>query len=423
MTPAAPTAFAHLRALAWAAGIITVLAVAGSVVGIQYERRTIVAITPLLAQGKETDPNTNLGLVERMKNQGIALQRRVFERPELFPLYGSSELLKNVPDKASAFFRNYPTGFSVVPIGKPGTTSLIMLQKIASVGRQVKGRRVALSLSPSWFFNLAAIEHQYEGNFSPQQALATLLNLRLSYGLRSEVARRLLDHPRTVQRDSLLHLLVVHLAGTGWSDRAIYLAAFPLAWWQLEIDAAQDHAETLLQLVLHRRDLQHEPVHLPQTLDWDRLIAEASALPNPGGEAALRGKQIPGEITSNAEFREVLAHSVEWRTFDLLVRGLEELHMRPLILCMPPNSHYYGHIGVSAESLALFPAKLHEMAEPHGAAVEAFEDHIDDTSFLADRHDHMSARGWMYYNKAIEEFYHRSDAALLERARGGHERR
>ena len=69
-----------------------------------------------------------------LKNQGVALQQSAFARPDLLPLYGSSELIKPIPDKAARFFRRYPTNFEVFPVGKAGTTSLIILQKLAGVG-------------------------------------------------------------------------------------------------------------------------------------------------------------------------------------------------------------------------------------------------------------------------------------------------
>jgi poly-D-alanine transfer protein DltD len=38
---------------------------------------------------------------------------------------------------------------------------------------------------------------------------------------------------------------------------------------------------------------------------------------------------------------------------------------------------------------------------------------VEDPDFLVDHHDHLSAKGWMYYNRALDEFFH-TDPALLE---------
>jgi poly-D-alanine transfer protein DltD len=61
------------------------------------------------------------GDLYRIKNQGTALQRAAFEAGGLLPLYGSSELNMlrpyNRPYHPTNFFRDRPSGFSVLPVG------------------------------------------------------------------------------------------------------------------------------------------------------------------------------------------------------------------------------------------------------------------------------------------------------------------
>ncbi|MDB6155227.1 MAG: hypothetical protein JWL90_3680, partial [Chthoniobacteraceae bacterium] len=33
-------------------------------------------------------------------------------------------------------------------------------------------------------------------------------------------------------------------------------------------------------------------------------------------------------------------------------------------------------------------------------------DHEEDPKFLVDHHDHLSARGWIYYDEVIDAFFH-----------------
>src|SRR5262245_61765676 len=77
------------------------------------------------------------------KMQGVAIQREAFAHPDLLVLYGSSELVKQVPLMAAEFFEDYPTGFRVFPVGKAGTSQLAVLQKLAAVGTDLHGRKVA----------------------------------------------------------------------------------------------------------------------------------------------------------------------------------------------------------------------------------------------------------------------------------------
>src|SRR4029453_11388503 len=54
------------------------------------------------------------------KLQGVAIQREAFQQNDLLVLYGSSELIKQVPSMGVEFFQEYPTGFRVFPVGKEG---------------------------------------------------------------------------------------------------------------------------------------------------------------------------------------------------------------------------------------------------------------------------------------------------------------
>ena len=40
------------------------------------------------------------------------------------------------------------------------------------------------------------------------------------------------------------------------------------------------------------------------------------------------------------------------------------------------------------------------------APLADFREHQHDNDFLVDFLDHLSAEGWMYYNKALDDFYH-----------------
>ena len=89
-----------------------------------------------------------------IKNQGLAFERAAARRPDILLLYGSSELTDPIPNRPSDFFSNAPTGFQVCPVGKAGTTSLIILQKLGALGSELRGRKVAISLSASSFSRL-----------------------------------------------------------------------------------------------------------------------------------------------------------------------------------------------------------------------------------------------------------------------------
>ncbi len=164
-----------------------------------------------------------------------------------------------------------------------------------------------------------------------------------------------------------------------------------------------------MALYIERRLARHEapqPRH-ETALDWDRLIAEATA------QSEINSDRDSTAPTTNAGreardvlFRDCIATGQEWGDLELLLRVLRRLEMKTLVLCMPPQEAYYENGGVTKESLALFTAKMREIAGRYGARVECFEDHATDRKFQIGHGDHLSNRGWMYYNRVLDDFYH-----------------
>src|SRR5205823_10766227 len=110
------TSTPHLFSAVIAVGVAATILFAGRLVAIRHERRTLAWTAPQQFQ---------------LKNQGMVFQRTAARENSVLPLYGSSELVIGVPNRANKFFQNAPTGFQVSPVGTVGATSLIILQKIA----------------------------------------------------------------------------------------------------------------------------------------------------------------------------------------------------------------------------------------------------------------------------------------------------
>src|ERR1700752_925087 len=126
----------HLFSAAIACGIGIAILCGGRLVAVHLERKTIHA----------TAPRDFF-----IKNQGLALQRAAARAPDIMLFYGSSELIDPIPNRASDFFSSEPSGFQVCPIGKAGTTSLTILQKLGALGSKLRGCKIWTSLSSSSF--------------------------------------------------------------------------------------------------------------------------------------------------------------------------------------------------------------------------------------------------------------------------------
>lgn len=334
------------------------------------------------------------------------MQANAFEKPDLLPLYGSSELVKPIPDKAARFFHRYPTDFEVFPVGKAGTTSLIILQKLAAVGDELRGHKIAISVSPSWFFTPHPEPHYYAGNFSKVQADELVFCAPLSRELKRDVARQMLEFPATLVRHPLLAFSLRRLAGGSPLDRLLFALAWPFERLETAILRSQDEFETAAFIRAQGR--LKAPHRLPHPLDWATYVAHAAQKVDLG---AVRAGEHGGDwqaVSSrgDGEFLANLRLAREWRDFELLLRMLRESGADPLILSMPLSGAWLDRIGVPKNARAEFTGRLRALTEHYGVPLCDFQDHEDDPRFLADHHDHLSVEGWMYYNRALDDFYH-----------------
>jgi D-alanine transfer protein len=341
------------------------------------------------------------------KLQGVAIQRKAFQQTDLLVLYGSSELIKQVPSMGAEFFQEYPTGFRVFPVGKEGTSALAIAQKLASVGEDLRGKKVALSISPSFFFEDHLNPEYYEGNFSALQAGELIFSSDISFDLKRDTARRMLAYPETLDDHWLLDATLRRLARGTTLDHAMYYAALPLGWLQNCVGRLQDH----FQAALHIEELplpDDAPPRKPRPLNWDENLRKADALAR---SLAAKSKAAP-KLTRqpngsrDSQFLSRLKQATEWTDFQLALRTLQELGAKPLLLSMPVHAADLEAVGVSRKAREAFPERLQQMSDRYGALLVYFQAHEEDPLFFADHLDHLSPRGWAYYNETLDDFFH-----------------
>jgi D-alanine transfer protein len=374
--------------------IAAMIAVAYLVVAFGVDRLERNYVHALLSSGKDVNALRSL-----------VMERCAFRQADLLPLYGSSELIKPVPNRPTELFRDYPTGFSIFPVGKPGTYPIIMLQHLVGVGPELRGRKVAVSISAGWFRESEVIPDQYRGNFLLPTAREFLFSTHASYGLRQEVARRIGRYQETFENDSVVAFAIHHLAGDSWFDRAAYWAAWPLGRLQILISRGQDHFEVLVAAArLHKHRSKVRPAG---GLDWAKLFARAEGWSDKRHRKKSTGLPRTMSIqNTDGEFLAVLGESPAWDDFELLLRTLQEMGARPLVLCTPLNGRSLAEEGVSPSARTVFYRRMAEMVARHQVTFCGFSDHDADRDFVYDRNDHLSPRGWLFYNQVLDDFMH-----------------
>ena len=386
----APSTRQHLHAFGIAAGLAVVAALVAVLLCAKAEDRYIHSFA------------TEFG---DLKLQGVALQKTAFTQPDLLVIYGSSELVSTVHGKAGDFFEQYPTGFRAFPVGKQGAASLPIMQRIASLGRYIEGRKVAFTVSPGYFLSETVNVDYYEGNFSALQAREVAFSTHLSADLKRAAARRMLKYPETLEGNWTLDFGVRRLAGGTFLDDALYAAVWQFGKLTNAVGRAQDHIEAGLKIAESMEEKNPKPHRIPG-LNWKEILRKTSVKVKATRPpiAPRLTKQPKG--SGDADFLRILKDADEWGDFELLLRTLKEMRADALFLSMPLHGTNLETTGVSEEARKAYGAELSRLAEKYGVELVYFSQYENDPTFFADNSDHPGERGWMLFNKVLDDFYH-----------------
>jgi len=342
-----------------------------------------------------------------LKNQGLAFQRAAAHSPKVLLIYGSSELRRPAaPERGDTLFRTAPTGFQLSPVGSGGANSLIMLQKIGALGSALRGKKLAISLSPGWFCTAKPGSEGYKGNFSPMAATEIVFGTPLNFDLKREIASRMLQFPSTLEQRPLLEFALKRLASSRRIDRVIFCALWPAGKIQSALFEVEDHLAAFDHI---RHDTKSIPQLRAETIDWPQLIAKASkARPADTGNiqqpSRIDRKVTPG--SRDFAFRSGINASPAWMDLELLLHCLATVHARPLILSMPLGGEFYDHAGISRTARNDYYTKLRALVRRYHYPVVEFQEHDEDPAFLIRQQSHLTAKGWAYYDRVLDDFFH-----------------
>ena len=94
-----------------------------------------------------------------------------------------------------------------------------------------------------------------------------------------------------------------------------------------------------------------------------------------------------------------------WVDLELLLRTLARVHARPLLLSMPIAGDFYDERGISRSVRENYYAKLRSVAQRYHFPLVEFKAHDEDPAFLYLHKSHLTAKGWIYYDRAIDDFF------------------
>jgi len=380
----------YLFAAVIACGLVAAVLFGARMVAVHREHATVLSTAPELFP---------------LKNQGLAFQRAAACAPNVLPLYASSELAAlQVPERANIFFRTAPTGFQVSPVGAGGMAPLNILQKVGALGSDLRGKRLAISLSPGLTTNPGC--KSYDGNFSLMAASEMVFGTVLGFELKQQIASRMLECPGNLEKSPLLEFAVRLLASGRWLDRVVFYALWPIGKVQNTVLEMQDHFAALGH-ILH--NIKPAPRGHLEIIDWPKLISKVSALKptdedKPEKPSSLHQQKAPG--SGDAAFRSRMDTAPGWTDLELLLRTLASVHARPLLLSMPFDGQSYDETGISRSARDDYYKRLRALAQRYHFALVEFKGHDEDPAFLYLHKSHLTAKGWIYYDRALDDFFH-----------------
>lgn len=363
-----------------------------------------------------------------VKDLSVALQEDAFADKRILPIYGSSEFRNDTPYSGRIFFSHFPTGFELFSIGKAGAKTLIVAERIAALGNAVRGKKLVIILSPTWFLAKTENSSPYDGNFSALQAGDFAFNSPISRSLRRAIAREMLHYPETLRGHGLLRLELQRLAASKRSPEDRLLG---------ELGRSGDEVMELLDRCRSMFALSTDLLRDPETLadrhpgaktklDWDGLLQKAavfsdhssyaSSLTDPNADDGKDAQKLVQEFrgSHSMSLTSRLDSTDEWYHLELLLRTLRELGAKPLIISIPINATSFGFMGVTPAQREYYHARLRNEVRDFGYPLATFERDETNPNFFGDSMGHPSALGWMTFNRTIDQFYHDKLPAHLD---------
>ena len=378
------------------------------------------------------------------RDQTLTLQRAALASGKVLPIYGSSELFCcGSPFRPTEVFASRPTAFGVLPVGHAGTSDLFFMQTFAALGHDLRERKLVVSASPPWFSRRAGPDDkEYAGNFRPELAYTFMFEAPISLRLRQAGARRMLAYSETLQ-DAVLRVAAEDLVHPTPMHHAAYVALAPaghvMTWILHVLDAGRTVAfvgtlggvcsrppsssipldwvamARLATRIAHQRDTTN-PFGFPDSTYRDLLrsrpkLHEALALYR-SGRTNRDGTLLPPPT----KWELTMSRSAEWTDLRLALRVLRELRARPLVWSLPLPGSYDNYTPLSVVARRPYYDRYEHIVERAGVPWLDFRAQEEDPYFLTDPASHLSTRGWVFADHALDLFWHGRSSAEIRSA-------
>lgn len=343
--------------------------------------------------------------------KGVYLTRTALAHDDRLVLFGSSELTFQDRYHSARLFANKPTGFSVYVVGSGYRQSIHNFLALASLGEDLRGKRIVLFVSPTWFTKTIG-DRAYRKNFSLLQAYEFVYSAPLSPALKQRGARRLLELGGQATEEPLLRSA---LDGIANGNKAAYAAGWPLGRMALAQYRGKDTWD-VARLIVKKRLKPARPTVKRLPLDWDDLMNQAdreAAAKTSGNRFGMSDdfyeKWVAPKLheIEGSERGASYLDSTEWQDLQLTLDALKELGARPLFVSLPILGQYSDFKGHPRADRAAYYDRVKAQIEAAGYPVVDLGPFEYAPAFHNDPW-HQGWKGSVTIAQKLDQFYHGS---------------
>ncbi|MCY8516748.1 D-alanyl-lipoteichoic acid biosynthesis protein DltD [Bacillus atrophaeus] len=344
--------------------------------------------------------------------QGLYLQNKMLEEQKYLPIYGSSELSRLDKFHPSNYFQVNNQGFTPYLVGKGGSQSLIHAINFAAHADQLKGKKLVFIVSPQWFTKHGSDEQHFAPNYSALQGLDLAFNDTIDPAVKKQMMKRML-HYKAVTNDAVLsELYQAMLQGQTWKVNLLK----PAAKSYYSLLQKKDLYYSMAESEGPKRHVSESVKDKP----WSVLKQEADKM----GEDHSRSnvfhiddpsyRKLKHKVpkVKNRNKHRTYAKSPEFGDFELMLDILKDAGAEPMFVSIPVNGKWYDYTGFPKNGRTDYYKKVKKQIEAKGFQVADLSGHEYDPYFMKDT-IHIGWKGWVYVDKAIEEFYKTGKVSTL----------
>ena len=315
-------------------------------------------------------------------------------------LYISSPLVNQCPQKV---FGESVSGVDMTYVGEAFDQSLWQAIAAGAYAPSSKNRKVALMLSPQWFFKGNGQQSKLSSKFSYQLYKGFLENDSISDDTKAYVRQR-------------LETLGVEGTQIAAANDDTFVDAINDAAYQFsndlrirsKIDALVKGSPKNSQ-VRSAREATGEP-------DWNALLSDAQAQGEQsctnndfGIHDAYWDKNSQYKSEQNQDFVHA---DDEWADFQCFLKVCKEAGLEPLVVILPMHGSWYDEMGVTSDTRAQFYDQARSLCDEAGVAYADFSSCEYEKYFLCDT-VHPGWIGWVRIEHAVYDFVNGQDNAFL----------